>query len=119
VPDGTGIVPFPYLFIALLLSLIVLAGKIKDKTHSRWLANFLALFGILEPFVMITLLISSAVIKEYIIAAISAGALFLHYIANMIMLIYYSKRTLTDPEYSRWVRGFRKTKITLVLLGSF
>jgi len=51
-------VPFPYTFLAICLSLVVVAGKIKDKTNSRWLANFIALFSLLEPFLMVTLVIS-------------------------------------------------------------
>lgn len=50
--------PFPYTVVAIFMVCIVLAGKIKDKTNSRWFANLIALFGLIEPFLIATLIIT-------------------------------------------------------------
>lgn len=100
-----------------LLSLIVVASKIKDKVHSRWLANFIAFFGIVEPILFFTLLIGCAVIGEYIAAIICAVVITLHYIANFIMLLYFKKVTLNDLEFSKWSKVYRKSKIAIAVIG--
>lgn len=118
IPDGTGIVPFPFLFLAVCLCLIVIASKIKDRLNSRWIANFLALFGIIEPALIITLFVSCIAISRYVATIITAVALICHYILNLSMLIYFKKVTLKDAEFSRWVKVYRKTKIALACLGT-
>lgn len=96
----------------------MVAGKIKDKVNSRWIANFIALFGLIEPVLMGTLIISCIPIPEIIALLIALAALILHYFSNLMMLLYYRKITMIDPEFSRWVKVYRKTNITLQILGS-
>ena len=58
IPDRTGIVPFPFIFLLICLTLIVVVSKIKDKLNTRWLANLIAFYGIVEPILFITFAIS-------------------------------------------------------------
>ena len=117
VPDGTGFVPFPFMFILLFVMLVVIAGKIKDKAHSRFISNLIALFGLIEPFLMITFFIGCLVIKEYIPVILTLIAFGIHYSLNLTMLISFKNATMKDAEFSRWVLVYRKTKIVILVLG--
>ena len=112
IPNPTGIVPFPFIFLIICFSLIVIAGRIKSAS-SKWISNFIALFGMVEPGIMITMIASCIPIMEYISAILAAAALIIHYLINIIMFIYFRKVTLKDVEFARWIRSFRKTKIAL------
>ena len=116
IPNPTGIVPFPFIFLLICFTLIVIAGRIKFAL-SKWIANFIALYGIVEPWVMLTMIVSCAPILQYISAILAAIALALYYWINTVMFIYFRKVTLKDAEFSRWIRSFRKTKIALSILS--
>ena len=117
VPDGTGFVPFPFIFIMFCLMLVVIAGKIKDKIQCRFIANLIALFGLVEPALMLTLFISWIIIDKYLPAILAIVALVLHYLLNLTMLIWFKTITMKDAEFSRWILVYRKTRITLWILG--
>jgi hypothetical protein len=57
VPNDSSIVPFPFLMILFCLTLVVIAGKIKDRNNCRFIANLVALYGLVEPILMLTFLI--------------------------------------------------------------
>ncbi|CAI2380785.1 unnamed protein product [Moneuplotes crassus] len=118
VPDGTGFVPFPFVFILCCLTLIVIAGKIKDKNHTRVIANLIALYGLVEPALMLTLFISCIFIGKMIPSILAIVALILHYCLNLTMLIRYKTSMMNDKEFSRWILVYRKTKITILILGT-
>jgi hypothetical protein len=66
---------------------------------------------------MLTLLIGCLVIGQYIAGIITAVAIILHYVANIIMLLKFKYTTMVDAEFSRWILVYRKTKISITVLG--
>lgn len=42
----------------------------------------------------------------------------LHYCLNFTMLIKYNSSTMIDKEFSRWILVYRKTKRTILTLGT-
>jgi len=92
-------VPFPFLFICFIFSLIVLAGWIKDKRRSLIWANLSAFYGTIELLFFFIFFLSAFIIGKWIIGLISLASFFGYIITNICMYVIWKRKSKKDLEF--------------------
>lgn len=102
VPKTGLIVPFPFIIAALFFFFLVMASWLKDRRRSLFFANYLALLGLIEPLLIITLIISCIVIESYAAMALFILAFLTLVIYNITQFTLFMVRTRKDPDFKLW-----------------
>jgi hypothetical protein len=93
VPVTGVVVPFPFLIACGFFFFLVFASWLKDRRRSLFFANYLLLLGFIEPLLILTLIISSAVVGVYSSMAIFIAQYLVLIILNLTQFILFLKKT--------------------------
>lgn len=110
-------VPFPFLFICFVFTLIVIAGWIKDWWWSLIMANLSAFYGLIELMLFFIYFVSAFIIGKWIIGLIVLVSFFSYIACNIWMYVIWKKRVRKDLEFQNWWWKYRKTAFALPLIG--
>lgn len=110
--------PFPFLFLSLCLSLLVLGSYIKDKFFTKVPTNLIALIGSQELLIYILMVCYSGAMSLWIPFALSLVAVLALITANIWFYLMYKKDVMLDQTFAKWTRLFPKTQkyLTIVTL---
>lgn len=96
VPAPGSIVPFPFLFLSVCLSILVLGSYIKDKFFTKINTNLIALIGMQELLIYGLIFCYAAYMKLWGPFVLSGISLVMLITSNVVFYVYYKREILND-----------------------
>ena len=119
VPSPGSPVPFPFLFLSGMLSLVVFGSWLKDKFFTKVPTSLLAILSLQEILMYFLMLAYSGAMELWIPFALSLVALVCLMTSNIVFYVIYKKDIVTkDESFGKWCRMFPKTTkyVPLIIL---
>lgn len=118
IPAPGSPVPFPFFFLSICLSLVVLGSYMKERIETKVCTCLIFLIGGWEILEYALIAIYSFRLEEDIyIAGYLAGLGLIALIgSNLAFAFYYLRQTMGDRGYADWIRLFPVTQCLLPLL---
>lgn len=109
VPAPGSVIPFPFVFFALCLGLLVFGSYLKDKAATKVKTLLIALIGSLEMLIYLLMLIYSATLLKWRVFLCTIVAILMLITSNIVMYLYVEKETKKDLAFTKWSKLYSKT----------
>lgn len=106
---GTPI-PFPFLFMAFCMSLVVAYSKFKEGSQTKVCTSLIFLFGLMELPIYFLMTLLAYRLEKYQTTLLSGISLLMLLFSNILFLVLYATFTLDDKVFSEWLRVHSKVK---------
>ena len=113
IPAPGSAVPFPFLFTAICMSMVVAYSKLKEFSHTKVCTSLVFLLGSMELLQYITMAIDAIRLEQYLAAFLCFLAFFLLIFCNVAFWLAYNGSVMRDQSFKNWIRIFPKTQLLL------
>jgi threonine/homoserine/homoserine lactone efflux protein len=105
------------MIIVICIFLVVLAGYLKNKRHSKIFGNMIALLSPGELILYLTIISQSLDLKEYFIGGITSIAFCFLIICNISFFLYIKRTMQADQTYVMWEKTYRTSSKIILVVG--
>jgi len=118
IPAPGSPIPFPFLFMAVCMGLVVAGSHMKEKNLTKVPTCLIFLIGSMEILEYSLIAIFAARLEQSRASLLALLAVVMLAASNIAFVGYYKKYTMDDKAYADWIRIFPKTKIALPIICS-
>lgn len=118
IPGPGTPVPFPFLFLAGCMSLVVAGSYMKDKKATKVRTCLIWLISSMEPLEYLLIAIFAATLEKVLASAFAFIAVLMLIASNLAFYVYYRRYTVHDRAFADWIRLYPRTQYSLPLACS-
>ena len=116
IPAPGSPVPFPFLFMAVCMGLIVAGSNMKEESLTKVPTCLIFLISSMEILEYFLIAAFAGVLEQYFASLLAAVAAIMLVVSNIAFSVYYKKHTMQDKAYKEWIRVFPVTDCALPII---
>lgn len=116
IPAPGSPVPFPFLFTAICMGLVVAGSYMKEKEGTKIFTCLVFLISSMELLEYLLIAIFAALLEEVFASLLAFVAVSVLVASNIVFSIGYRKYTMNDRGYADWIRLFPKTRMLVPIV---